>query len=115
MMSMMMTGKILKTAVLGGLGATALAVALVVGFRATASAQSLCTTRAEVTKQLDSRYSEAPVAIGLSRNGGVVEVFSTSDGSTWTMIITMPDGTSCMMAAGEAWENLPALLRGPKA
>ena len=43
MMSMMMTGKILKTAVLGGLAATALAVALVVGFRATASAQSLCT------------------------------------------------------------------------
>ncbi len=114
MMSMMMTGKILKTAVLRGLGATALAVALVVGFRATASAQSLCTTRAEVTKQLDSGYSEAPVAIGLSRNGVVVEVFSTSDGSTWTMIITMPDGTSCMMAAGEAWENLPASLRGPK-
>ncbi len=115
MMSMIMTGKILKTAVLRGLGATALAVALVVGFRATASAQSVCTTRAEVTKHLDSRYSEAPVAIGLSRNGGVVEVFSTSDGSTWTMIITMPDGTSCMMTAGEAWENLPALLRGPKA
>ena len=110
-----MTGKIFNTAVLGGLGAVALAVALVVGFRATASAQSMCTTRAQVTKQLDSRYSEAPVAIGLSRNGGVVEVLSTSDGSTWTMIITMPDGTSCMMAAGEAWENLPASLRGPKA
>ena len=110
-----MTGKLFNTAVLRGLAAVALAVALVVGFRATASAQSLCTTRAQVTKQLDSRYSEAPVAIGLSRNGGVVEVFSTSDGSTWTMIITMPDGTSCMMAAGEAWENLPASLRGPKA
>ncbi len=110
-----MTGKIFNTAVLRGLAAVALAVALVVGFRATASAQSLCTTRAQVTKQLDNRYSEAPVAIGLSRNGGVVEVFSTSDGSTWTMIITMPDGTSCMMAAGEAWENLPASLRGPKA
>ncbi len=110
-----MTGKIFKTAMLRGLGAVALAVALVGGFRATASAQSFCTTRAEVTKQLDSGYSEAPVAIGLSRNGGVVEVFSTSDGSTWTMIITMPDGTSCMMAAGEAWENLPASLRGPKA
>lgn len=110
-----MTAKILKTAVLGGLAATAFAVALGVGFRATASAQSACTTRAEVTKQLDSRYSEAPVAIGLSRNGGVVEVFASTDGSTWTMIITMPDGTSCMMAAGEAWENLPALWRGPKA
>ncbi len=115
MMSMMMTGKILKSVVLGGLGATALAVALVVGFRATASAQSVCTTHAEVIKQLGNRHSEAPVAIGLSGSGGVVEVFATSDGSTWTMIITMPDGTSCMMAAGEAWENLPASLRGLKA
>ncbi len=109
------TAKIFKTAVLGGLAATALAVAPVVGLRATAFAQSVCTTRGEVTKQLDSRYSEAPVAIGLAKSGGVIEVFATTDGSTWTIIITMPDGTSCMMAAGEAWENLPAWLRGPKA
>ncbi len=114
-MSMTMTGKILKTGVLRSLGATALAVALVVGFRATASAQSVCTTHAEVIEQLGNRHSEAPVAIGLSGSGGVIEVFATSDGSTWTIIITMPDGTSCMMAAGEAWETLPAPVRGPKA
>ena len=40
-----MTANLFKTAVLGGLAATALAVALVVGLRATASAQSVCTTR----------------------------------------------------------------------
>ena len=109
------TARIFKTAVLGGLAATALAVAPVVGVRAAAFAHSVCTTRAEATKQLYSRYSEAPVAIGLAKSGGVIEVFATTDGSTWTIVITMPDGTSCMMAAGEAWENLPALVRGPKA
>jgi len=72
-------------------------------------AQTICTTRGEIVKQLGKRYSEAPVALGLSRNGGVVEVFSTTDGNTWTMVITMPDGTSCMMAAGESWEMIDKL------
>jgi hypothetical protein len=40
-------------------------------------------------------------------------VFAANDGS-WTMIVTMPTGHACFMAAGEDWENLQALVRGTK-
>ncbi len=68
-----------------------------------------------MAKKLKSRYSEAPVAIGLADTAGVVEVFSTGDGSTWTMDFTMPDGMSCVMAPGEGWENLTWTVLDPQA
>ncbi len=104
-----------KTAMLRVLGATLLALALLLGVRAPASAQSVCTTHAEVTKQLESRHSESQVGIGLASNGGVVEVFSTDDGSSWTIVMTMPNGMSCLVAAGEAWEQIIKVALGPTA
>ena len=65
--------------------------------------------------QLGSWYSEALVAIGLADTAGVVEVFSTGDGSTWTMVLTMPDGMSCVMATGEGWEHLTWTVLDPQA
>ena len=62
--------------------------------------------RPEIIALLAKKYAEAPVAIGLSSNGGVVEVLSSMKNQSWTMIITMPDGNSCLMAAGENWETI---------
>ena len=78
-------------------------------------AQIVCATHAEVAKRLDSGYSETPTAIGLASNGAVIELFSTTDGSTWTLVMTLPDGTSCTMAAGESWETFAKIALGPQA
>ncbi len=59
----------------------------------------------ESQKQLDSRFSESQVAIGLATNGQLLEVFSTGDGSTWTIVITKPDGMSCVLTTGEGWDG----------
>ncbi len=109
------TGETPKTAMLRVLGATLLALALLLGVRAPASAQSVCTTHAEVTKQLESRHSESQVGIGLASTGQVFEVFTTGDGSSWTIVMTRPDGMSCLVAAGEAWEQIVKVALGPTA
>jgi hypothetical protein len=70
--------------------------------------QPLCTDRNEVISQLSSQYSEAPVAMGIANNGGVLEILSSQAGTSWTIILTMPNGVTCMIAAGENWESLPA-------
>ena len=78
--------------------------------------QSACTKRPDVIGHLAKQYSEATVAIGLSSNGGVVEVLSSKKNKSWTIIITMPNGTSCLMAAGENWENIKTMAKfGPGA
>ncbi len=74
-----------------------------------AEAQSIASPRAEIVKQLGDAYAEAPVAIGLTGNGSVIELFTTGDGSTWTIVITSPDGLSRVVAAGESWMSTKAL------
>ncbi|OHC74519.1 MAG: hypothetical protein A3G18_11170 [Rhodospirillales bacterium RIFCSPLOWO2_12_FULL_58_28] len=76
-----------------------------------ADAQSLCATRLDIIDKLSSRYSEAPTAIGLADNGSVVEVFSSTTESSWTIIVTTPDGISCLLASGENWESRPQIAQ----
>lgn len=73
--------------------------------------QPACTARNDVISHLATKYSEKPVALGLANNGGVIEVLSSKQGNSWTIIITMPNGTSCMIAAGEHWEDLPKIAQ----
>ena len=63
-----------------------------------------CSPRTDVLSQLAQKFKEAPVAVGLANNGGLLEVLTNGTGSTWTIIITMPNGVSCLVAAGEAWQ-----------
>ena len=77
-----------------------------------AAEQQVCGKRADVIKQLSVKYSEAPAAMGLSSDGGVLEVLASADGNTWTIIVTQPDGLSCMVAAGEYWETTLKVATG---
>ena len=70
-----------------------------------AAAQTACKPRTDVVGHLAKKYGEAPVAIGVTNNGGLVEVLTTGDGNTWTIIVSMPNGTSCMVASGEDWRT----------
>ncbi len=78
-----------------------------------AAAQANCGERKTIANILGDRYSEKPVATGMTQGGGVVEVFAARNGS-WTMIVTMPSGYACFMAAGEDWENLSVFAQGTK-
>lgn len=80
-----------------------------------AAAQTVCMNRAEVLEQLSSNYAETPIALGLDKGGDVFEIFSSGDGATWTMVLTRPDGATCLVASGEAWQAIPAKVRGPDA
>ena len=53
--------------------------------------------------------------MGLTNKGAVVEVLTNQNGTTWTIIITMPNGVSCMVAAGEGWETIRQVATGPNA
>tara|TARA_R110002072_G_scaffold11668_18_gene52350 strand:- start:1636 stop:1971 length:336 start_codon:yes stop_codon:yes gene_type:complete len=66
-----------------------------------------CNLREKVLSHLATKYSEAPVAIGVTSSGALLEVLSSNEGITWTVILTRPDGVSCLLAAGEGWRPLP--------
>jgi hypothetical protein len=44
-----------------------------------------------MSEQLEKRFAEAPVALGLTGGGRmVVQVFASADGATWTVVLTSP-------------------------
>lgn len=65
----------------------------------------LCDNRSDVLSALDGNFSEKPVSLGLSLDGRVVEVLK-SPGGTWTIIMTAPNGVSCLLIAGKYWQNV---------
>lgn len=102
--------------------ATACAALVIAAALATASSESTaqqapCNERDNVLGHLAKKYREVPVAVGVTNRGGLVEVLSTSDGKTWTIIVSSPSGQACMVAAGEGWRALPKTeaLLGPDA
>ena len=80
-----------------------------------AEASPVCGDRDKVIESLANKYSEEPVAMGVTANGGVIEVLVASDGMTWTILFTYPSGPSCLVASGEAWQYLEEKIKGPAA
>lgn len=70
----------------------------------------LCDDRDNIVRQLAQTYDETPVAVGVTNGGGLVEVLATKDGATWTIVVTGPDGRTCVVAAGEGWRALPRVV-----
>jgi hypothetical protein len=76
------------------------------------AAPANCATRADFLKALAKQYHEAPVAVGLSNSGALVEVLTSDSGATWTIPLSKPDGTGCLVAAGEEWQTLKRVASG---
>ncbi|MEZ0170890.1 hypothetical protein [Microvirga sp. TS319] len=91
---------------------SALGCSLLVGPSAFAQVQASCGPRSEIVKLLSDQYKENPVGIGLAQPGQVLEVFASQAG-TWTMVMTMPDGKACLIAAGNNWEMVTKVKGDP--
>ncbi len=71
-----------------------------------AMAQKRCSQRDEIIGLLADKYKEAPIAVGITSSGELLEVLTSGDGTTWTIIYSTPDGRSCLIAAGEGWHDV---------
>lgn len=71
-----------------------------------------CNDRKSALKHLADKYRETPVAAGVTNGGGLVEVLTSKDGQTWTIIVSTPDGLTCFVAAGEGWRAFKRATEG---
>lgn len=87
-----------------------LATALVLGATAVTAAAAepiACGSREEMTERLKRTFGEAQTGLGLVSAASVIEVWSSKETGTWTILMTDPEGQSCLVAAGEAWKSVP--------
>ena len=97
----------------GSLALAAFAFAGGVVLSPSAEAARLCGDRDQILKRLEQRHEETRQALGLSSDGGVLEVLVSPSGG-WTILVTYPKRPTCVVAVGEAWQDLQ-LARGEPA
>lgn len=71
---------------------------------AAAFAQEACAPREEIVQKLSGDFREQQQAVGIVNDKAVLEVFVSRQGS-WTIIATGTDGNSCVLSAGEEWDE----------
>ncbi len=91
--------------------AAILGAALIALHASPVSAQTVCGERAKFLDMLGTKYLEQPVSMGLTSTGAVIEVLTSPKGS-WSILLTYPTGSTCMVAAGDTWESLPHPVAG---
>lgn len=96
------------------------ATALVFGVAAIgppAHAQSNnCAARDVVVERLEGKFGETPSGRGLRSSTQMVEIWSSAETGSWSIVVTRADGVACLMASGENWneiEKLPVKLGTP--
>lgn len=72
-----------------------------------------CAPREVVVERLAERYRETRQSMGLGPNNAVVEVFASQETGTWTITVTTPQGMTCLVASGQAFETLAEALPAP--
>lgn len=73
-----------------------------------------CAPRDQVVARLATGFDESRRAAGLTGSAEqlqMIEIFASAAGS-WTIVVTLPDGRSCLLASGQNWQedtpDLPA-------
>lgn len=63
-----------------------------------------CGDRTVMVEKLKDGYGEVRVGAGLSNRNGIVEIYTSVETGSWTILLTFPTGRACMLAAGSGWE-----------
>ncbi|WP_058281910.1 hypothetical protein [Ruegeria denitrificans] len=69
-----------------------------------------CAPREDIVKRLTETYGETRRGIGIARQGAVMEVYASDQSGSWTITVTLPDGMTCLVASGQAYENMAEAL-----
>lgn len=106
--------RIVTGTVLGALFAATVMFGNAIAAKPAAAEQALklWTDRAVVVEQLAKTSAEAPRALGITADGAVLELFTAGDGKTWTIVVTLPNGMSQIVATGEHWIARSLLAKG---
>ncbi|HBN92234.1 MAG TPA: hypothetical protein DD397_06695 [Hyphomonas sp.] len=92
------------------IGIATAAVFFLIAFSSAQAQQQSCGPREKVLEHLAQKYGEQPIAAGIMQGGqAVLEILASQDGSTFTVIISLPNGVSCVKADGVSFQQLEPL------
>jgi len=67
--------------------------------------QTVILDRTVAVKTLKETHGEVQRGSGVTNSGALVELWGTPDGSTWTILLTLPSGQSILIGSGTSWTS----------
>ena len=74
------------------------------------TAEGACVARDWLVAELAESHKERPIVQATTADGALLEVLSSADGRSWTLLVTEPEGLTCTLIEGRDWRALPAAL-----
>ncbi|MEP2784431.1 MAG: hypothetical protein ABJO67_00515 [Pseudoruegeria sp.] len=71
-----------------------------------AFADNNCAARTQIVDRLASHYGETRQSMGLGSDNALVELYASEETGSWTLTVTKPNGTTCLLASGKAFETV---------
>jgi len=67
-------------------------------------AQSVCADRSVIVERLENRFHESYQGAGLQSTTSLIEIWSSGQTGSWTILLSNADGISCVIASGLNWQ-----------
>ena len=80
---------------------------------AAAQMRAACLPHETAVNKLERGYGEQRVGLGIGPSGSAVYELYVADTGTWTILVTRPNGLSCIAASGDSWMTSPLLAGDP--
>jgi len=71
-----------------------------------------CLPRDRLVESLSDKFSESLAGGGLQSAEQLIEIWRSEASGSFTIIMTRPDGVSCVVATGENWQDAAAVPAG---
>ena len=69
-------------------------------------AAAQCAPHDKVSADLAAKFGEQPTSMGLAHDNTVMELYASVTSGTWTLTATLPNGMTCLVAAGQNLETV---------
>jgi hypothetical protein len=92
-----------------------ISVALLASTAHPAQAQQMqgCEDHAQISKRLDIKFREELAATAFNQYGWLIELYASSDGKSWTLVGTRPNGPACVFGVGRDWQMVAPITGEP--
>jgi len=73
-----------------------------------------CLDASDVDHNLRTQFGETVGGRGVASPSSIWSLYISPSGATWTIIVTLTNGLSCFVAAGEYWQRLSPTTTPPE-
>ena len=86
--------------------ALSLGLAGIILLQGNLNAAPQCAPHDKVSAELARKFGEQPTSMGLAQDNTVMELYASATSGTWTLTATLPNGMTCLLAAGHNFETV---------